>query len=274
MVPASLKGRYVIRFTVTSQYTRPEDIIRDWTIIRRTADEVLSEETNGEATASELQAEEDEEEEEEEVEDSLRRKRDRLRRKDFGLSLILSNVPMSPKFINGSFAALFDSVGNDIITEYTQHISRGSIDLNGCPIRMSPRKRMENQKRQCSFDHSLLPPPPPPLGAQRPTLGGAAAVEQHGRGDKVRPHQGTMKQGSLDSKIEEIFQRPAIKALTMPNIQDDDDDDNDSADINGSESQKEDDQPGSAADKRGGEADGGDEKRGREGKDGRVKARN
>lgn len=83
-----------------------------------------------------------------------------------------------------------------------------------------------------------------------------------------------MKQGSLDSKIEEIFQRPAIKALTMPNIQDADDDDNDSADVNGSESQKEDDQPGSAADKRGGEADGGDEKRGREGKDGRVKARN
>ena len=28
--------------------------------------------------------------------------------KEFGMSLILSNVPKSPKFINGSFAAMFD----------------------------------------------------------------------------------------------------------------------------------------------------------------------
>ena len=29
--------------------------------------------------------------------------------KEFGMSLILSNVPKSPKFINGSFAAMFDN---------------------------------------------------------------------------------------------------------------------------------------------------------------------
>jgi len=52
----------------------------------------------------------------------IQRKRDRLRRRDFGLSLLLSNVPMSPKFINGSFAALFDHV--DIVAEYARHISR------------------------------------------------------------------------------------------------------------------------------------------------------
>ena len=30
-------------------------------------------------------------------------------KKEFGMSLILSNVPKSPKFINGSFAAMFDN---------------------------------------------------------------------------------------------------------------------------------------------------------------------
>ena len=36
MVPASIKGKYIIRFTVTSQYTTEEDIDRDWRIIRDT----------------------------------------------------------------------------------------------------------------------------------------------------------------------------------------------------------------------------------------------
>lgn len=40
MVPASLKGKYVIRFTVTSQYTTDQDIERDWKIISDTATKV------------------------------------------------------------------------------------------------------------------------------------------------------------------------------------------------------------------------------------------
>jgi len=47
MVPASLKGRYVIRFTVTSHYARDEDIERDWLIIRRTASKILAAEVEG-----------------------------------------------------------------------------------------------------------------------------------------------------------------------------------------------------------------------------------
>ena len=40
---------------------------------------------------------------------------------------------MSPKFINGSFAALFDNV--DIVAEYARHISRSRTDdLNGTTI--------------------------------------------------------------------------------------------------------------------------------------------
>jgi len=41
MVPASLHGRYVIRFTVTSHYTTDADIMRDWALISQTATDVL-----------------------------------------------------------------------------------------------------------------------------------------------------------------------------------------------------------------------------------------
>ena len=39
-VPASLKGKYVIRFTVTSPRTTVADIERDWNLIRDTAIEL------------------------------------------------------------------------------------------------------------------------------------------------------------------------------------------------------------------------------------------
>lgn len=42
-VPASLKGKYVIRFTVTSTHTTNDDIIKDWTEIRVVASEILDE---------------------------------------------------------------------------------------------------------------------------------------------------------------------------------------------------------------------------------------
>jgi len=42
-VPASLCGRYVIRFTVTSQYTTAADIAKDWSVVRATASRVLDE---------------------------------------------------------------------------------------------------------------------------------------------------------------------------------------------------------------------------------------
>lgn len=42
-VPASLKGKYVIRFTVTSTRTSNDDIIKDWNEIRLVATEILAE---------------------------------------------------------------------------------------------------------------------------------------------------------------------------------------------------------------------------------------
>lgn len=42
-IPSSLKGRYVIRFTVTATGTTGDDIVKDWTEIRRVASIVLDE---------------------------------------------------------------------------------------------------------------------------------------------------------------------------------------------------------------------------------------
>lgn len=46
-VPASLPGNiYIIRFTVTSQYTTGEDIVKDWNEIKTVADQILREVEN------------------------------------------------------------------------------------------------------------------------------------------------------------------------------------------------------------------------------------
>ncbi|ELU18925.1 hypothetical protein CAPTEDRAFT_180248 [Capitella teleta] len=158
MVPASIKGKYIIRFTVTSTNTTEQDIERDWSIIQTMAGST-SADTN--------------------LSYAGRLRREGLRRKDFGMSLILSNVPMSPKFINGSFAALFDT--NDIIVDYARELGRNSVDFNGRPIRLCPRKKLREHDKQFSFDLSRMPP------SRRTT------------------HMSVFKQASLDSKIEEIF---------------------------------------------------------------------
>lgn len=42
-VPASLKGKYVIRFTITSTYTTNEDILKDWNEIKLVTSDLLHE---------------------------------------------------------------------------------------------------------------------------------------------------------------------------------------------------------------------------------------
>lgn len=42
-VPASLKGKYVIRFTITSTYTTNEDLLKDWNEVRTVATDLLKE---------------------------------------------------------------------------------------------------------------------------------------------------------------------------------------------------------------------------------------
>ncbi|XP_030620695.1 histidine decarboxylase [Chanos chanos] len=43
LIPAAINTKLIIRFTVTSQFTTPEDILRDWSIIRSTAASILAE---------------------------------------------------------------------------------------------------------------------------------------------------------------------------------------------------------------------------------------
>lgn len=90
-VPASLKGKYVIRFTVTSTYTSNEDILKDWNEIKLVTSELLHE--------LDVKI----------VDRRVPLKDTREKNEAFGSSLLLANSPMSPKIVNGSFAAIFDA---------------------------------------------------------------------------------------------------------------------------------------------------------------------
>ncbi|OWF55509.1 histidine decarboxylase-like [Mizuhopecten yessoensis] len=180
MVPAALKSKYVIRFTVTSQYTTDVDIERDWKIIQDMATKVLRNE----------ESDEDDVFEETQpipvvIEPEVLKRVPSLKKKDYGMSLLLSNVPSSPKLINGSFAALFDN--NDVIVEFAKEITNS--DFNGRPIRLSPRRRMKlrDQNRQRSLDCD------------------------------VTPHRSIIsrfKQASLDSKVDEILEWSTLQEQT------------------------------------------------------------
>lgn len=108
-VPSSFKGKYVIRFTITSTRTTIEDILKDWNEIRAVATEICNE-LNVKITNRKVPLKGNfinciinllmkiifvlETKEKNEA---------------FGSSLLLANCPMSPKIINGSFAAIFDT---------------------------------------------------------------------------------------------------------------------------------------------------------------------
>jgi histidine decarboxylase len=105
-VPASLKGKYVIRFTVTSPRTTLHDLARDWELIQTFANEILGVEgqvpTKAKVSLKEI----------------------REKNPQFGTSLLLANSGpnshISPKIVNGSFAALFDTT--DVIQDFSKRL--------------------------------------------------------------------------------------------------------------------------------------------------------
>ncbi|RWS30166.1 histidine decarboxylase-like protein [Leptotrombidium deliense] len=102
-VPASLKGVYVIRFTVTSTHTTLMDIKRDWKVIQDMALEVIR--------MFEIPSD---------VNPRIRNLAEiKKRTPDFGTSLLLANSPMTPKIVNGSFVAIFDN--QDVVQEFVKH---------------------------------------------------------------------------------------------------------------------------------------------------------
>ncbi|KAK7089752.1 hypothetical protein V1264_024951 [Littorina saxatilis] len=231
MVPASLKGYYIIRFTVTSQYTTIDDIERDWTLIQTMADQVIEdlskEELQVPAEDEEIEVEEEEQVEEKEgrekvnennsavtqrIEEAAAEKKrgsvggggvrepttivnpprkhppaalqrlPSLKKKDYGISLVLSNVPMSPKVINGSFAALFEN--SDVTAAFARHFQSG--DVSSHALRLSPRRRakLREQNKQLSLDYNFF----------------ASKKNSAAR----------FKQSSLDSKIDDILEVSSI----------------------------------------------------------------
>ncbi|XP_018322462.1 histidine decarboxylase [Agrilus planipennis] len=104
-VPAALKDKYVIRFTITSQFTTADDIIKDWKEIKEVTNEIIAENKEGSVIPR--------------VRVSLKDTREL--NENFGTSLLLSNSPMSPKIVNGSFAAIYDQ--KEILQEYSRTFS-------------------------------------------------------------------------------------------------------------------------------------------------------
>ncbi|XP_065168038.1 histidine decarboxylase isoform X2 [Atheta coriaria] len=102
-VPAALKDDYVIRFTVTSQHTTNEDIVKDWKEIKTVATDILVEEEQLVIMPSKIK---------------VPLKETKERNENFGTSLLLANSPMSPKVVNGSFAAIYDH--GDVLEEFSK----------------------------------------------------------------------------------------------------------------------------------------------------------
>ena len=170
-VPASIKGKYIIRFTITATSTNTDDINRDWKVIQTAATKVLH-------PLDHLTLDK-------------RRNKMKNRNDDFRMSLVLSNTPHSPCLINGSFAAMLPLNTNRIYT-MTNELSQRGLKNSLLPI--STRRRTKNfsgqptMNKQMSMDvgitdttgqNYLLPISPLSLPISR--------------------------QGSLDSRIEEIL---------------------------------------------------------------------
>lgn len=139
-VPAALKDKYVIRFTVTSQYTTNDDINRDWNEIKKAASLIISE---YEATQSLLTSGE--------------HKKTKDKQGSFGTSLLLSNTPMSPKVVNGSFAGIFEKEDiMSVLSPWTQWLGQLYSETEMSPtFQRRNRGDMFRSNKQFSLDSRL-----------------------------------------------------------------------------------------------------------------------
>ncbi|CAK9806406.1 Histidine decarboxylase [Anthophora quadrimaculata] len=140
-VPAALHGKYVIRFTVTSTNTTNEDILRDWAEIRNTANEII-----GDTTTSPVRAR---------VPLAGNRESNDTREKNenFGSSLLLANSPMSPKIVNGSFAAIYDTA--DVFEECTKAFGQLRLEARDSPAMRRRIRGILMSGKQFSLDSRM-----------------------------------------------------------------------------------------------------------------------
>ncbi|CAF0837836.1 unnamed protein product [Didymodactylos carnosus] len=165
-VPASIKGKYIIRFTVTSADTTSSDIERDWRIIKTAATKILAPLLN--------------------VSPRTRRRKMRTLNDDFRMSLVLFNTPHSPCLINGSFAAMLPLDSNDVF-QMTHELSQRALTHSPFPVTTRRRARIiyGNQK-QMSVDQAMQSTLSTPV-------------------THIQSLPVISRQGSLDSRIEEIL---------------------------------------------------------------------
>ena len=125
MVPAKIKDKYIIRFTVTSYNTTEDDIKRDWAIIEATAYQVLNTQKSIKEAEHKFQS-----------------------------SLILSNVPQTPKIVNASFMAFYQE--NDIAHDIAKELTSRNYFLAHLPLtpRRKPKFLNSNGYKGLSFDFS------------------------------------------------------------------------------------------------------------------------
>ena len=179
-VPASIKGKYIIRFTVTASSTNTDDINRDWKIIQTTAGQILS-------PFDSLSPQE-------------RRNKMKNLHDDFRMSLVLSNTPHSPCLINGSFAAILP-LNNRHIYAMTHELSQRALKHSLLPI--STRRRTKN----CSTH--------PTMSKQMSVDGYMISSEQQKYLLPTTPSSLPIsRQGSLDSRIEEILENNSMDHLS------------------------------------------------------------
>ncbi|XP_031827345.1 histidine decarboxylase isoform X2 [Nomia melanderi] len=134
-VPAALHGKYVIRFTVTSTNTTNEDILRDWAEIRNTANEILGDTANSPVRARVPLAD------------------TREKNENFGSSLLLANSPMSPKIVNGSFAAIYDTA--DVFEECTKAFGQLRLEARDSPAMRRRIRGILMSGKQFSLDSRM-----------------------------------------------------------------------------------------------------------------------
>jgi len=122
-VPANLKGKYVIRFTVTSPRTTLQDIARDWNLIQGFANEILGGDPQITNKPTRVPLKEIKE-----------------KNPSFGTSLLLSHIGpnshMTPKVVNGSFAALFDNT--DVVQDFNKRLQHLKTDGGKDSVTMKP----------------------------------------------------------------------------------------------------------------------------------------
>ncbi|CAF1014077.1 unnamed protein product [Adineta steineri] len=182
-VPASIKGKYIIRFTVTATSTNSDDINRDWKIIQAAASKILR-------PLDSLTPQE-------------RRNKMKNLHDDFRMSLVLSNTPHSPCLINGSFAAILP-LNTRHIYAMTHELSQRGLKNSLLPI--STRRRTKNYSgqqticKQMSMDGSMI------NSDQQKYLVSMTSSSS----------LPISRQGSLDSRIEEILENNSI-GNTKPN---------------------------------------------------------